>query len=253
MKPFAEKVTLKDISKETKLEKLEKHEKNEKAEKDKQEKEKHEKEAKEQKEAKEKSEKHEKLEKDKPEKEHKDLKDHKNEHKEVSKEIKVEALEKTHKDLESSPSQPAVDPQAAAVTGGGADLQSAAAMQLPKLTDKFSSVEKLHEKVLYNDKYFHKEYKFEKIEHKELDKYVEIGNIPDPGPVETRLAALEAGMAQLMHFIPEELRPDLSQGALKAEADKGAPATTEGTAPAAGADKPEPANPAKESDKGKKS
>ena len=37
--------------------------------------------------------------------------------------------------------------------------------------------------------------------------------------MEQRLAALEAAVTQLLHFIPENLRPDLSQGALKQEPD----------------------------------
>ena len=49
-----------------------------------------------------------------------------------------------------------------------------------------------------------------------------------PGdPVEQRLAALEAAVAQLVHFIPADLRPDLSTGALaqepKAQSGKAAP------------------------------
>jgi hypothetical protein len=37
--------------------------------------------------------------------------------------------------------------------------------------------------------------------------------------VEQRLAALEAAVTKLLHFIPENLRPDLTQGALKQEPD----------------------------------
>lgn len=54
-------------------------------------------------------------------------------------------------------------------------------------------------------------------------KYLEtppIGPV-GPGPVEDRLSALEATVAQLMHFIPENLRPDLSKGALRQEPDTG--------------------------------
>ncbi len=113
------------------------------------------------------------------------------------------------------------------------------------------SIEKFAEKVWYFEKPTHKEFKYEKIEHKEWDKYIEIGNIPDPGDplqatTEARLAALEANIAQLMHFIPENLRPDLSQGALKGEGTK-EPAAADASA----SEKPEP-TPAKEADKGKK-
>jgi hypothetical protein len=39
--------------------------------------------------------------------------------------------------------------------------------------------------------------------------------------LEARLAQLEAALAQMMHFIRPEMRPDLSTGALKQEADYG--------------------------------
>ena len=55
---------------------------------------------------------------------------------------------------------------------------------------------------------------------------------------EQRLAAVESALAQLTHFIPENLRPDLSKGALKQEPQAGT-----GT---------EPSAPAKEPEKGKK-
>ena len=77
---------------------------------------------------------------------------------------------------------------------------------------------------------FHEKPVAEKFYHKiEFDKHYVIDKQPTweytagpvavaPGvPVEQRLAALEAAMAQLMHFIPQELRPDLSKGALKQE------------------------------------
>ena len=41
------------------------------------------------------------------------------------------------------------------------------------------------------------------------------------GAIEQRLAAIEAGLAQLEHFIGQGLRPDLSQGALTEEPDLG--------------------------------
>ena len=40
------------------------------------------------------------------------------------------------------------------------------------------------------------------------------------GPVEQRVAALEAVMATLLHFITANLRPDLSAGALSQEEDQ---------------------------------
>jgi len=59
--------------------------------------------------------------------------------------------------------------------------------------------------------------------HKEFDKYYEQkvyeGPIDSGGPIEQRLQALEAAVSQSAHFIPQALRPDLSQGALKQESD----------------------------------
>jgi hypothetical protein len=67
--------------------------------------------------------------------------------------------------------------------------------------------------------------KFEKFEKLESDHLIGWGPGygPSGGPVEQRLAALEAAVTQLLHFIPENLRPDLSQGALKQEPDAGKP------------------------------
>ena len=84
-----------------------------------------------------------------------------------------------------------------------------------------------------------KEYKHEKIEYKEQHKEFENKQLfegPVYGPIDgdpysQRLAALEATVAQLSHFIPAELRPDLSQGALKQEPEAPQPAATETAAP----------------------
>ena len=72
-----------------------------------------------------------------------------------------------------------------------------------------------------------KEFKVEKLEHEKFitegggkqiyEVPVQIGQGGDP--LSQRVATLESAMSQLMHFIPENLRPDLSQGALKQEAD----------------------------------
>jgi hypothetical protein len=61
--------------------------------------------------------------------------------------------------------------------------------------------------------------KFAKTEKIEYPENWPVGRGPvGPGdPVEQRLAALEAAVGQLAHFIPQELRPDLSKGALKQE------------------------------------
>lgn len=84
------------------------------------------------------------------------------------------------------------------------------------------------------EKFEHKEVKVEAKEHLQLEKNVPDKQIfegdpkntaegaqtgPVGDPVEARLAALEQGMAQLNHFITTGQRPDLSQGALKGEAD----------------------------------
>jgi hypothetical protein len=76
------------------------------------------------------------------------------------------------------------------------------------------------------------------------------GGIPvqlggDPGLAQ-RVATLESLMAQLTHFIPENLRPDLTQGALKQEPDlsqTGAkPETPADTKTAGGQEKSEEGN-----------
>jgi hypothetical protein len=76
-------------------------------------------------------------------------------------------------------------------------------------------------------KEFQKEYFLEKVlvkEHiKEIAKEYEGklygGPLDVGGPVEQRLQALESVVTQMSHFISQELRPDLSQGALKQEPD----------------------------------
>jgi len=67
----------------------------------------------------------------------------------------------------------------------------------------------------------------------------------DPGLAQ-RVATLESLMAQLTHFIQENLRPDLTQGALKQEPDlsqTGAkPETPAGTEKAGGQEKSQEGN-----------
>jgi hypothetical protein len=94
------------------------------------------------------------------------------------------------------------------------------------LIDKFTNLEKpSKEKPEKAEIKEHKEFlkeikleKFEKLEYEHLIGYGP-GYGPPGGPVEQRVAALEAVVTQLLHFIPEHLRPDLSQGALKQEPD----------------------------------
>jgi len=61
----------------------------------------------------------------------------------------------------------------------------------------------------------------EKWRYYEKDYRVESGPVayPTGNPIVDRLTALEATVAQLLHFIPESLRPDLTQGALRQEPD----------------------------------
>jgi hypothetical protein len=97
-----------------------------------------------------------------------------------------------------------------------------------------------------------KEFK-EKVEIKEqiekqldkpIDKQIEKGReggpfgsgAPAGGNLEARLGALEAAVAQIAHFISGELRPDLSQGALSAEADLQRQLDAEGAAAKAAKD-----------------
>lgn len=61
---------------------------------------------------------------------------------------------------------------------------------------------------------------FEKIQDKLQDKIQEKGfEIRTPGAVEERLAQLEQSVSALSHFIPAELRPDLTGSALNQEQD----------------------------------
>ncbi len=214
-----EKQIVKEVDKEKELlkhEKQEKTEKNEKLEKEHKDQKdnpdtKQHKDAKDQKDGPDTKHKHEK---EKQEKEHKPEKEHKVENKEA-------LLEKVHKDFETQYTQGPL-PEAATVAG------------IQKFTDKSVIADKLphpetklHKEIKLEIKE-HKLEKFEKIEIKEHKfeikeikwEYEGYGGINDPGgPVEQRLAALEAAMTKLLHFIPENLRPDLTQGALKQEAD----------------------------------
>jgi len=191
--------------------------KDHKEHKDKQEKEKHEKE-KQEKDGKNEAKDHaDKLKHEKEVKDHKGILP-----KELSaKEVKDFSLEKQ---LETKPAEneagmsPATAPEAAAASAH-------------KSLEKF--IEKpITDKVQKEKDKFEKSEKFEKFEVKEFDKviydvkYLEVPVIGPvgPGPVEgqaleERLSALESAVSQLVHFIPENLRPDLSKGALHQEPD----------------------------------
>lgn len=147
--------------------------------------------------------------KEKPEKEHKDKE------KEKEKEHKLEAKENL---LEKVPKTEGheVYPQAQlAATSAGVGAQ--------KFPEKYSAFDKFQKEIKAEIKEFKhekleiKEFKHEKFEKFEYEGVVGFG--PPGGPVEQRVAALEATVTQLLHFIPENLRPDLSQGALKQEPD----------------------------------
>jgi hypothetical protein len=210
-----EKQIVKEVDKEKELLKHEKPEKTEKSEKlEKEHKDqkdnpdtKQQKDGKDQKDAPDTKHKHEK---EKQEKEHKPEKEHKLENKEA-------LIEKVHKDYETQYVQ--------------ASQPEAAAAGIQKFTDKAVIADKLPhpETKLHKEiKLEIKEHKFEKFEIKEHKleikeikwEYEGYGGINDPGgPVEQRVAALEAAVTKLLHFIPENLRPDLTQGALKQEPD----------------------------------
>ena len=154
-------------------------------------------------------------------KEHKEQKDHKDKHeKEQHKDVK-EVKEKEFREVNEQfqMAQAPMAPQAQMATLGQASIQKLAEH---KVLEKFKA-----EKEFKFEKHEIKEFKIEKIEH---EKYIFEGggkgiyevpvNIGQGGdPLSQRVANLEAAMSQLMHFIPENLRPDLSQGALKQEAD----------------------------------
>lgn len=194
-KQVVEKQIVKEVGKNEKaeknekLEKIEKHEKNEKAEKES------------------------KDQKDTPDTKHKQEKEkHEKEHKIEGKEG---LLEKTHVDtLPTAAAQPA---------GIGTTKLTD---KLPQLETKLHKEVKLEIKEIKHEKIEIKEHKIEYKEYKnEKIEFEGVVGFPQPGgPVEQRLATLEATVAQLLHFIPENLRPDLSQGALKQEPDAAKPA-----------------------------
>src|SRR5689334_21184556 len=197
-----------------------------KHEKEKHEKEKHEKETKEGKDVKDKQEK-EKHEKEKHEKEaHKpekhetknekiEFKEPKGEKIEIKETAKPEKLE-LEKQTDVQPVPGGGDPSAMAAASLSSAVSPAPTAQLPKLFKEFFKE---------FQKEFIKEWKEHKPEKLEFEVFVPVGPpIPDLGPVfsgggviEARMASLEAAMAQLMHFIPESMRPNLTKGALKNE------------------------------------
>jgi len=218
--------------------------------------------------------------KDKPEKEHKDKDKDKDKDIEKIQKDKDKDIEKVQKDKDVEKVQKDKDKDAEVQPGGGGD--PAAAHALFKFQGK-EHIEKTHKDVekvqkdkdietaaqpvgaaqaahkiaeKFAEKVFvektHKEFKFEKLEKFEKHEKFEIKEWDVAGPVkvgpgdpvEQRMAALEATVAQLMHFIPAEMRPNLSTGALaQEEGTKGA----QGSKSAPAAEKADP-----QADKGKK-
>jgi len=173
--------------------------------------------------------------KDNPDKpKHEKEKHEKEKREKVEKEHKIEKFElKEH--LEKPPTTEVFEPATPYVSAGAAPKPS------DKLSDK-SPAEKPLSDTKVSIKNEGKEHKYEKFEHKdhkfEVKEFIKEhklevkefkieklefetmpGGIDPGGPVEQRLAQLEALVGQLLHFIPENLRPDLSQGALKQEPD----------------------------------
>lgn len=237
VKELKEKEDLKEKDKEfTK----DKHDKNEKNEKEKSEKDAKDKEQKDSKDKEQKDQKDQKEQKDTKEgKDTKDQKDKENKHEKQEKEKHEKELKDRKEDLKERAKEKE-------------DLlevrpQQAAAPSSPAATPSFKFIEKFVEKF--------KDFKGEKIEIKEFDKAFKdkdkdvfegfggFGTGGDPALTQ-RVAALEATVAHLMHFIPPNLRPDLSTGALSQEPDEG---KAPGKAPAEPAHKTEPP-----ADKGKK-
>ena len=230
-KPFQEKVAQKEkeLAAAEKTELKDKHDKNEKTEKEHKDQKEH-KDTKDQKDQKEVKDKHEKEkhEKEKHEKEHKGEKHEKHEPKEFFKEkdIHKDQLKELETTQLASPAPGAAAAEAIdfAKTGEAvAKLQVEGLQKIPDVGMKFAHQKEKPEK----DKH-EKEYKLEKFEHDGQFKIVAEGKLvyegytniaPGGDPLSQRIASLEAVVTQLMHFIPENLRPDLSQGALKQEPD----------------------------------
>jgi hypothetical protein len=207
-----EKQTVKEFDKEKELLKHEKPEKTEKSEK-------LEKEHKDQKDNPDtKQQKDGKDQKDAPDTKHK----HEKEKQEKEHKSEKEGLhDKVHKDYETQYVQAS---QPEAITAAGAQKftdKAVIAEKLPQAETKLHKEIKLEIKEQKFEKFEKFEIKEHKNEIKEIKwEYEGYGGINDPGgPVEQRVAALEAAVTKLLHFIPENLRPDLTQGALKQEPD----------------------------------
>ncbi len=174
-------------------------------------------------------------------KETKDIKD-KDKEKEKEKEHKEKEIRKeAHKEIVKE--ELIEYPQAQFPgTGPGPEATQASA-DVARIVETKQYAEKAIQKEFKVEKYEIKEYKHEIKEFKHESKEVEklpfetkqfsdgpYNPVQGGDPYAQRLAVLEATVAQLVHFIPAELRPDLSQGALKQEPDATEPAASKTTA-----------------------
>jgi hypothetical protein len=153
-------------------------------------------------------------------KDHKEGKDHKDN--------KEHADNKAHKDSKDSKDQKDKDKDK-----DGKDHKDGKDQKDGKNEAKDKHEKEKHEKEIKDHKEHkelakekeHKEFAKDK-EHKELEQPLASDPFPpaagmaglDPGAAQ-RLSALEATVAQLLHFIPSDLRPDLAAGALAQEPD----------------------------------
>jgi hypothetical protein len=181
----------------------------------------------------------EKLKSEKPEKDQKDIPDSKHgkeskDNKDTRKEGKEHFPDKSVK-KEIGHEIPITLPDSfamSAAAGGSPRPEKVASHEKPFLPEKPLTDTKFQKefKIEIKEIKFEKEHFKDKHEKLEFEGYHFGPQFPvGPGPVEQRIAALEGTMAQLLHFIPKELRPDLSQGALRQEPDApGEPAAKTG-------------------------
>ena len=138
-------------------------------------------------------------------KELKDTKEHnKHEHKEHPWELPIQPTQAEVWNLAPGAAQPALLPPSSTAPKPGKEFIK-------------DFIKEFH-KELFSEKYVLKEH-IKEIAKEHFEGKLYDGPLNPGGPVEQRLQALEAAVSQSAHFIPQALRPDLSQGALKQEAD----------------------------------
>jgi len=96
----------------------------------------------------------------------------------------------------------------------GGQAQAGGVSPMKSIFVEKSHLEKTHKEV---EKLIYKEIK----DRKDSLEYVQLPQfpIPGPGPVEGRLAAIEAAVTEMAHFIQAQFRPDMRGGALSSEPD----------------------------------